>query len=153
MKRFILGVASAIFVLTQTGCSSENGKYIPVTGKLQVDGQPAEGAQVTLVPTNSSIGESTFRPTGLVDADGSYKLTTYDPSRSITHEGVPPGEYKVTITWIPLLQPGENVDSKKRPVDRLGGKYLDPAKSPYPVVIKEPRMEMDPINLKLLKRS
>ncbi|WP_020468061.1 hypothetical protein [Zavarzinella formosa] len=153
MQRFLKMFGVATVALALAGCTGGDGKYVPVIGKLQVGGQPAEGAQVTLVPTNASIIDPMSRPTGLVEADGSYKLSTYDPSRRKTYDGVPPGEYKVTIAWLPPLHVGEKADQKKRPIDKLGGRYIDPAKSPYPVVVKEPRTELDLIDLKDSKRN
>jgi hypothetical protein len=62
-----------------------------VTGTVLFEGQPAEGATVVLHPADRSI---TIRPRGVVDADGSFELTTYLPG-----DGAPVGEYKVTIDW------------------------------------------------------
>jgi hypothetical protein len=62
-----------------------------VTGSVLFEGQPAEGATVVLHPEDRSI---TIRPRGVVDADGSFELTTYLPG-----DGAPVGEYKVTIDW------------------------------------------------------
>jgi hypothetical protein len=73
-----------------------------VTGTVMFEGHPAEGATVVLHPVDRSI---TIRPRGVVDADGSFELTTYLPG-----DGAPVGEYKVTIDW-------------RKPVD-VGGDFL-----------------------------
>jgi hypothetical protein len=62
-----------------------------VTGTVLFEGQPAEGATVVLHPEDRSL---TIRPRGVVDADGSFELTTYLP-----RDGAPVGEYVVTIDW------------------------------------------------------
>ena len=62
-----------------------------VTGIVLLDGEPAEGATVVLHPDDRSLS---IRPRGVVDADGSFQLTTYLPG-----DGAPVGEYKVTIEW------------------------------------------------------
>ena len=147
MQRFPAVFVAAAVVLTLAGCGGGDGKYVPVIGKLEVGGQPAEGAQVTLVPANASTNEQGSHPTGLVEADGSYKLSTYDPSRRKTYEGVAPGKYKVTITWIPPLHAGEKTDQKQRPVDKLGGRYLDPQRSTFEVTVKDEPTELATIQV------
>jgi hypothetical protein len=150
MKRFLAVFVASAVVLAFAGCTGGDGKYVPVTGKLQVRGQPAEGAQVTLVPTHAGVNndEPISHPTGLVEADGSYELATYDPTRRKTHDGVPPGEYKVTITWMPPLHAGEKTAQKKGPIDKLGGRYLNPERSTLTVTVKDEPTELAPINLK-----
>ena len=58
-----------------------------VQGRVYFQGVPAPGAVVTLV--NESKGP---RAAGIVEADGSFKLTTYQP-----FDGVPEGTYKVSV--------------------------------------------------------
>lgn len=139
-----VGVALALIV----GCDGGSWKCVPVSGSLQVGGQPAEGAQVTLVPINLGTKSELPRPTAVVEADGSFKLLTYDPSSRKTYPGAPPGEYKVTVTWITPLHVGEKVDQKKRPTDKLGGKYLNPERSTMKVTVNDQPTELAPIRLK-----
>lgn len=66
-----------------------------VTGKVLVDGAPAEGASVVFHPVDPRLEH---RPRGSVGADGTFKLTTYLPG-----DGAPSGDYKVTVEWYRLI--------------------------------------------------
>ena len=69
------------------GCSS-GPDLGSVTGKVTLDGQPAEGLEVEFEPKQAG-GTSAI---GYTQADGSYEL--YYPGN---HPGAPPGEYTVRI--------------------------------------------------------
>jgi hypothetical protein len=59
-------------------------------GVVLFQGKPATGARITLIPIEKS--RDRYFPTGKVGADGTFKLTTYEPD-----DGAPVGKYKVTI--------------------------------------------------------
>jgi hypothetical protein len=61
--------------------------------KVTLDGEPLEGAAVTLIGT----GEARSRAaTGISDAGGNVDFTTFEPG-----DGVLPGEYKVLVSKMP----------------------------------------------------
>lgn len=68
----------------------------PVTGRVLVDGAPAEGASVVFHPLDP---KQDVKPRGAVGADGTFKLTTYLPG-----DGAPSGDYKVTVEWYKLIE-------------------------------------------------
>lgn len=131
--KFGLSLASCIClgVSILAGCGETAPKLVEARGKVLVDGKPASGVLVTLVPK----GGSGSRPSGLVNDDGTYEILTYDADRRESLKGAVEGEYGVIVTWVP--QPTEgNLDSGAGLGDRLKGLYRDPAKSNLKVSIK-----------------
>jgi hypothetical protein len=99
--------AAALFVGLLTvalsaGCGAKSrpepkGKLplFPVTGKLLLDGQPMVGATIIFNPTTAfPPGAPKQRPRAMVDADGTFHVSTY-----ANNDGAPAGEYKVTVSW------------------------------------------------------
>ncbi len=76
------------------GCGGDDGKLplVSVKGKVTLDGKPHGPATLTLQPTGG--GQEEKRPVigGIVEADGSFALTTYT-----TGDGAPPGDYEATL--------------------------------------------------------
>jgi hypothetical protein len=89
-----------------------------VRGQLYVDGQPAPGAYVVF---QSVEGRRAARADGLVEADSSFRLSTYT-----AYDGIPAGEYNVSVVWRkPFLdgagQPGPNLlPARYADADRSG---------------------------------
>jgi 3',5'-cyclic AMP phosphodiesterase CpdA len=79
---------------TETGVSTANRKpTFPVHGKAYFEGSPMAGAFVTF--TGPKVGAANpVTANGLVEADGSFKLSTYK-----AFDGAPAGEHKVSVTW------------------------------------------------------
>jgi hypothetical protein len=121
-KVALLGMAA--FVLCSCGPSVT---VHPASGQVFVDGQPAVGALVVLHPIDPT-GKSAVRPSGRVDAAGSFVLSTFR-----SRDGAPVGEYAVAVAWFDDAakadpQTGE-IPTKAR------ADYADPATSPLRVRI------------------
>ena len=77
--------------------TKESGQFIPifpthpVTGRVLFDGVPIPGAEITLTRAKGIKG---IPSVALAQADGSFQMSTYKPN-----DGVPVGEYKVTVVW------------------------------------------------------
>jgi hypothetical protein len=74
----------------EPGSKKERKPTHPVLGKLYFDGTPAPGAVVYLDP----VDKSGMKASGVVEADGSFRLTTYKG-----FDGAVAGDYKVSVTW------------------------------------------------------
>jgi hypothetical protein len=72
----------------------------PVRGQAFFEGTPMPGAVVTL--TAISDAKKPVKAEGIVQGDGSFTLTT----RKV-NDGVPEGEYTVTVTWREKLRDGK----------------------------------------------
>lgn len=127
--------AAALFV---TGCGDtgpERVQVFPAEGKVIWNGQPVAGALVVLHPSAGNPISARAQ----TEKDGTFKLSTYD-----TGDGVPPGEYTVTVEWRKLIQkdgeykPGPNV---------LPNKFSQPTTSTLKVRIAEGTNVLDPITL------
>ena len=96
-----------ILISLLTGCvrSEYPNETYPVSGKIQtIDGTPARDVRVTLHSEKLISEGDPFRPSGMTDDQGIFKLTTYE-----THDGAPAGNYAITFRWAPpqksLLDP------------------------------------------------
>lgn len=123
-------VSLALVAVPIFGCSSKapvSGKR--VTGTVTYNGAPVEGASVSFIsPTASGYGST--------DKDGHFTL------RSSQGEGVPVGDYKVTVTKIEVLAAGKEATSETdyvppdpnvpppQPKDLLPAKYKQAETTP-----------------------
>ena len=90
-------------VVCAAGCgpdASGNPTTYPVTGKVTRAGKPVDGATIVFVPAD----EKGIAATGITDAAGEYKMTTFAAG-----DGVTPGSYKVRLTQFEK----EKVDASK----------------------------------------
>lgn len=122
-------------------CSADDGRVpvYPVHGAALHQGEPAEGALVIFNPV-SSKGESAIFPSGTVQADGSFQLTSYE-----TADGAPAGEYAVTVRW--PEPPKSPLDTPDMGNDRLGNRFIDPQRSPWRVEVVEGENRLEPFLL------
>jgi hypothetical protein len=140
IRRFVV-VATACLALTAcSGDSSPKQKCFPAKGKLTIKSQPAAGAIITLSPQGGGNPEVWVAgyPRAVVQADGSFELETYGEK-----DGAPAGDYLALVLW-----PEANAGDDETPtVDRLGGRYSEPATSKLAVKIDAAPTEIPPINI------
>lgn len=137
-------LSSAVLLCSQ-GCGKgvDRDKVYPVTGKLLVQGKPAEGARVTFFRTDESANRPGMAiPSGEVDSSGVYHLQAYKPG-----DGAPVGDYRVAVTWLEPVPAGVNAETITRQ-DRLGGRYSDPSKSKLTAKVESGGGEIPPFDLK-----
>jgi len=103
-KRFLLCSAPSRFLFifatigllstTLFGCrgKSENG-LVPVQGKVTQNGGPLPEGGSGSVTFVSADGKGNTA-TGLLDDDGDYQMSTFEPN-----DGVLPGSYMVSVIW------------------------------------------------------
>lgn len=118
--RFSLLFSAAFAALSIVSCGPDGMKLYPVEGKVLFDGVAPEGATIIFQPTAGG----TMVPSGLVTADGGFKLKTHPHG-----EGAPPGEYAVLITWHPA-----NARETGTAKNKLPAKYGDATKTTVPKV-------------------
>ncbi len=94
----------------------------PAGGSVQFEGSPIPGAVVTVTTGKAKKGE---KATGIVEADGSFKLSTYK-----AFDGAPAGEYVVTVS------------AGKSGVKGLPEKYTSAAKSELKATIQAGKNEI-----------
>lgn len=144
----IEGVGLLLATYLMIGCGERLPTY-DVKGRVLVGSSPAAGATVILHPQGEATELQRQRPIGQTDAQGFFTLTTYDGG-----DGVPAGEYRVSIIWphnrLPIPQADKAAADERRrrsAGDRLKGRYLDPSQSGLIAVIKKGQAELAPFQL------
>jgi hypothetical protein len=80
--------------LALAGCGGETyPSTVPVTGVVNYQGKPVDGATVTLVPTDAK-GRSA---SGITAADGKFSVKTFYGADH-NPEGALPGDYLISVT-------------------------------------------------------
>jgi hypothetical protein len=137
---FLLGAVAL------AGCGNDRLALYDVTGKVLVDGQPAEGAIVIFCPVDASEQLANLRPAGKASAVGDFELTTYDPA-----DGAPAGQYKVLVKWPSATPVAQRRDDRPGAAnagpDRLKGKYYNIDSTPLAATIEEQSNELAPFEL------
>lgn len=116
-------ICSSCLLLIAINCGCEKRiKRLPVyqvSGKIMVNGEPAEHAQISLQPIKTPAkGERVIIPNAVALADGTFNVGTYTSS-----DGAPAGEYSITVTWPTVtVEGGEEIFGP----DRLKGLYRLP---------------------------
>jgi hypothetical protein len=127
------------------GCSNdEQERLYPVSGKVVFDGQPLTIGAVSFRPDSSRGNTSQHVPTGHIDAEGNYKLTTTNRA------GAPAGWYKVMVIAQNLGEDGGSTKSgaPAGPRSLVPERYLDPQQTPLSVeVVQKPGAGAYDLNL------
>ncbi|MCX7665147.1 MAG: carboxypeptidase-like regulatory domain-containing protein [Gemmataceae bacterium] len=120
------------------GCqkSEVRPKLYPVTGKVTYNSSPVENATVVFHPIGDQ-GANPAKPRGKTDAQGNYKLTTYNAD-----DGAPAGDYRVTVELWLAGRPDEG------PSNRLPARYADPKSSDLKVTVNPSVKELPTLELK-----
>jgi len=93
VRRLPLVAFLVVGLTAVAGCGDKSGKLVPVSGKVTTDGgQPLTVGTVTFQPDEAKGNTSKLVPTGMIDSNGNYKLTTGG------QEGAPLGWYKVGVS-------------------------------------------------------
>lgn len=122
----LASVLLLLLVLPSCGDDSGRPKRHPATGRVLVDGEGAAGIKVRLHPIDRLHDIDALSPSGLTDADGAYRLGTYEDE-----DGAPPGRYKATLFW------SDTPPGPGRPDDLFSGAYARPESSGFEVTIVE----------------
>lgn len=149
----LLFAVVAMIIPTLYGCGGDTVIPVyPVTGKVLYQGSPPEGALVIFYPAgHPEVKGESFppRPSGVVQADGSFSLTTLNPK-----DGARAGKYKVTVVWFKgstSEEGGVGAGSNKARSgngDALEGKYASPDLSGLTAEVTTGKNELTPYDLK-----
>jgi hypothetical protein len=153
-KRCEVGIAAvvsvflcAVVLLPGAGCGSATPGLVNVSGKVTVDGQPAEGAVLLFHPEGAPQGPVS---SAVAQADGTFKMVTDG------NQGIPEGRYRVTATWPdPAVKPSDGVGgfgegfglSFEPGPDLLKGRYVSRDQSDLSVTIEKGTRELEPFEL------
>lgn len=136
----VLGVATAV----SAGCSGNSGpprkSTVKVKGILEVNGQPPMSPMQ--IECHNAAGMDTQMPSvsqSISEPEGTFEISTYEKG-----DGIPAGDYTLTVTWrvfntMSMMYSGE---------DRLNGKYSDPKTSTIKFTVKDQPVDLGKIELK-----
>lgn len=116
----MLSATVVALALASPGCKPAGPDVHPVTGKLTIDGQPAQNVQIALYPA----GGSGQMATGRVDAGGGFSLVTGNKGA----KGAMVGKYKVVLT--PIEESSMEADAARYASGK--GKPPTPPKAEFP---------------------
>ena len=106
------------------GCNrSSNPDLVPVEGTVTLNGGAMpEGGQgnVTFSPADGKGNTAT----GLMDADGNYRMSTFEPD-----DGVLPGAYNVTVVWVSRGSGDPKTGVLTPPASMINERYSNPETS------------------------
>jgi hypothetical protein len=123
-------VALFVFALWFSGCGPKppqgepRYKTTPVTGIVQIDGQPVAGVIVTFV-VEPGTSELARNATAQTDEEGQFAATTYTKD-----DGLPAGTYALTFKW-------KEVGFAKGDRDKLKSAYANPKSSQTKVTVED----------------
>jgi hypothetical protein len=123
-------VGVALFAAV-SGCGPTGERFLPVAGKVTLDGKPLPVGAVSFRPDASKGNKSMHIPTGEINAQGNYVLETTGK------KGAPPGWYKVLVfadAWAL-----KEVVSARPPTPKwmMNLKYTEPTTTPLSVEVVE----------------
>jgi hypothetical protein len=138
-RRVGLLLVAFMFVLMGTSCGGRaRFPAYPVKGLVRFEGKPVEGARVFFHPREKTASPiDSYLPSGIVDADGSFELTTYEEG-----DGAPVGEYEVTIT-----RRTEQAKSDEDGDDLIPPLYGSPGTSPLRATVEATTNNLKPFIL------
>ena len=132
--------AAVLAIALCTSCNGDTRKPVhPTRGKVvNKNGAAPEGVLVIFTPVGETDAAKNWPhgfPRATTDKDGAFALTTY-----ASDDGIPAGEYIVTMQWTPPVSGNEERDAP----DKFGGRYADPKKSTWKVTIIEGNNDLPP---------
>ena len=145
-KKFVALFSLALVAVVAVGCGKSNkpsdmGELGGCVVKVTQDGAPLEGADVIFYAQDPE--NQKYTPSGRTNEKGEAKIKTYG------FEGVPAGEYKVTVTKLVIeegtLVVAENgAESVERGAEYqvVAAEYRDVNTTPLSVTVTDPMKEV-----------
>lgn len=145
-KKLVALFSLALVAVVAVGCGKSNkpsdmGELGGCVVKVTQDGAPLEGADVIFYAQDPE--NQKYTPSGRTNEKGEAKIKTYG------FEGVPAGEYKVTVTKL-VIEEGTLVvaDNGAESVERgaeyqvVAAEYRDVNTTPLSVTVTDPMKEV-----------
>ena len=122
----IIASRALALLVVCSGCGGGDGQRVPVSGTVTLDGKPMRSVQVTFDRPDLSANENKSYA-GMTDATGRYTLR----EAGKTQEGVPPAEYRVSLTT--------TVEDPANPMPRAKSTTIFAGDGPPPPLERIPR--------------
>lgn len=128
-QTLLAGLALVLLTCVCCGCGI---KTVPVSGKIVVDGVPAENLRVVF-QADSTQQQVPPVAIGLTDKDGVYSLSLAKTKK----KGAAPGDYAIFITW-------KDPDAEENPIEGQTEAHECPYKLPTKANSGELRFTVPP---------
>ncbi len=133
-----LGAACLALAAACTGCGDGRPEVYPVEGQVFAGARPAARGTITFHPAGGTAEQ--YRPTGRIDEQGKFKLTTFKEG-----DGAPAGEYRVTVVW--YLATRQSAQEDPVPVNYLPPRYASAETSPLRATVGKGTNTIEPFRL------
>ena len=97
MHKKLVALLCVGVMITIAGCGASNPDTTVVTGTVTYDGEPLEGAAVSLTPDTASASTGAKSAIGVTDAQGAFTLRTSFPDGEYK-DGAVGGTYTVRVS-------------------------------------------------------
>ena len=114
----------ALAAVVGCGANSDGPETYPVSGVVMLADQPVAGAVITFQPMSAEPGAMGAQATS--GADGAFDVKIAVAGGQSEKEGLPVGEYGVTVTKI---ETPTTLERGSRPKNELPAKYADVSSS------------------------
>ncbi|MCX7666710.1 MAG: hypothetical protein N2112_14330 [Gemmataceae bacterium] len=104
-----------------------------------LENKAIEGAMIIFHPQNGDALVAKLRPSAIVQKDGTFTPTTYNHG-----DGLPTGEYLLTIFWPSSSNADGSVESSH---NRLPSKFDKPETSGLKVIVEKQPLTLAPFHL------
>jgi hypothetical protein len=142
--RGLIALAAVTFI---GGCNQSPYDLAPVRGTVTIDGQPFTGGKVMFAPAATGEQRKTGKPAfGLLAADGSFELTTYEEG-----DGAVVGEHWVTLIKLKPRGGKMEVDGQSSAPAPVGA--ADFARVAYPKRVTVSAQERNQIDVRFTKQD
>lgn len=135
----VFGLAVMLLMLAPWSSRGHGVETVAVKTRILFENQLAIGAFVMLHPIGESPLPRDVYPAGYVQPNGEVKFGTFG-----AHDGVPPGDYLVTVRWNKLIKNGEETSPGP---NVLPQRYLLPMTSGLRMKVEIGMTETPPLNL------
>src|SRR6266545_2694719 len=115
--RLLPAVALFVAAFALAGCGGGGDGLTPVSGTVTVDGSAGDGVAVAFIPQAGTPGNG---GTALADKSGKYEILTPQGKK-----GLPPGQYKVTVS-VRRNPDGTPADPSVPPMESKASEVLPP---------------------------
>jgi len=136
IEKISLIVLLVLTLVPVAGCGN-GSNLVPISGTVSVDGKPVSNGKIVFHPVNGERSGS-----GPIRKDGSYVVSYLEMG-----DGLPPGQYKVSIVS------DKNNGEPSAPVLVVPSDPLDPANDGFLPVESEESLRYDSTNIHVVPRE
>jgi hypothetical protein len=133
LVRGMAGLGAALLLGAAVGCQNATENFLPVAGKVTLEGKPLQVGTVSFRADTSKGNKTMHVPNAEIDSQGNYELVTQGK------KGAPPGWYKVVVFAnahdLVALSAPPTTARPAAPKWMMHVKYTDPSTTPLAIEV------------------